>query len=56
MKIDEVPDKSDMMPFLEEAAVMMVYDRLTPPRRHHVSNLRPGSSTRCSRGYKDTRM
>jgi hypothetical protein len=35
-------------PFLDEEVVMMVYDGCSPTERRRVSNLSPGTLTRCS--------
>jgi hypothetical protein len=53
MELDEVLDESDTMPFLGEAAIMIVYGGCPPPGRGHVSNLSPGTSTRCDQGHGD---
>jgi hypothetical protein len=33
MKVDEVPDEGDVMPFLEEEVVKTIYDERPSPRR-----------------------
>jgi hypothetical protein len=45
---EEDPGGSDTTPFPGEDAVMKVYDGRPPLGRCHMSNLSPGTPTRCS--------
>jgi hypothetical protein len=53
IELEEDTDRSDPTPFLEEDAV---YDGCTPPRRHHMSNLSPGTPTCYGWGHEDIGM
>jgi hypothetical protein len=56
MELNEDLGGSNMMPFPEEDAVLMVYDGRPPPGRHHVSNISPATPTDCGWGQEDTGM
>jgi hypothetical protein len=56
MKVDEVPDEDDMMPFSREDAVMMIYDGRPSPGMRRMSNPSLGTPARCGWGSGNVRM
>jgi hypothetical protein len=56
MEVNEISDEGDTMPFHEEDAVMMIYDRHPSPGMRHASNPSLGTPARDGWGYKDKRM
>jgi hypothetical protein len=42
------PGGGGVIPFPREEAIMRVYDGCPPPKRRRISNLGPGTPTRCS--------
>jgi hypothetical protein len=50
-ELDEGPDGSDMMHFLEENVVLTVYRGRPTLGRHSVSNLSPRAPTHCDWGH-----
>jgi hypothetical protein len=53
MELDEDLDGSDAMPFPGEDMVMMAYDGHPPSGRCHITNLSPGTPTRCGWGPRN---
>jgi hypothetical protein len=56
MELEEDSGGSDTMPFPWEDVVMTVYNGCPPPGRHRVTNLSPGTSTRCGWGPRNIRV
>jgi hypothetical protein len=56
MEVNEAPDEGDMMPFLREDAVMMIYDGSPTPGMHRGPNPSLGTLARIGCGYQSTGM
>jgi hypothetical protein len=56
MELDEVPGRSDSMPFPREDVVITVYDGCPPLGRCHVSNLSTRTPNCYDWGHEDTGM
>jgi hypothetical protein len=56
MVVNEVPDEGDMMPFLREDVVMMIYDGRPSPGMRRVSNTCLGTLAHCGWGCRNMGM
>jgi hypothetical protein len=56
MEVDEVPDEGNTMPFLEEDAVMTIYNGRPSLGMRRVSDPSLGTPTHCSWGCRNTGM
>jgi hypothetical protein len=53
MKVNEVPDEGDTMPFPKGHAVMTIYDGRPSSGFDHLSNSSPGTPARCGLGCRN---
>jgi hypothetical protein len=51
-ELNEGPDRSDVMPFPRENAILVVYGGRRPLGRRRMSNARPRAPTCCGWGHR----
>jgi hypothetical protein len=56
MEVDKAPIEGNATPFLEEDAIITVYNRHPSPERHCVLDPSLGTTARCGRGWGNVEM
>jgi hypothetical protein len=56
MEVNEVPDEEDVMPFLEQDAIVTIYNRRPSSKSHHVPDPSLGTPARSGQGCRNLEM